>query len=278
VLRKDLTIQRFGEISAALSQKGANRAAVLRAHLLSEAAWTLVDQTWKKTIAAEATEGGHALAEAFDEAYVAQQERFDPPVDLAAYARLQVAVERGAVGQVLADLDLELGDLVRLQRVWERRAASSPELSAAVARSLDEARRSTRGAAPGEPGSPPEPAATVAAPPDEPSSAPEAPAPLGASPGEPSPAAESPSNAEPPAGEPGSAPVHDGGSAGYADSAGSAPKPPVHDGGTASSADSAGSAPKPPEPQATKEAPAGEPGSAPEPPATMEAPPSPRDQ
>jgi hypothetical protein len=140
VLRKDLTVQRYAEISAALARKGANRAAVLRAHLLSEAAWTLVDQTWKKTIAAETAEGEHALAEAFDEAYVAQQERFDRPVDLAAYARLQVAVEQGVVGQVLADLDLELGDLVRLQRVWERRTAASAELSAALGRALDEAR------------------------------------------------------------------------------------------------------------------------------------------
>ncbi len=141
-LRKDLTVQRYAEISAALAQKGIDRAAVLRAHLLSEAAWGLVDQTWKKNIAAEAEQGGHALADDFDEAYVAHQERLQRPIDLAAYARLQVGVERGAVGQVLADLDLELGDLVRLQRVWGRRVAASPELGAALARAVEEIRRS----------------------------------------------------------------------------------------------------------------------------------------
>ncbi len=117
------------------------RAGVLRAHLLTEAAWTLVDQTWKKILAAAAQEGDRALADEYDDAYVAHQERLPRPIDLAAYARLQIAVERGAVGQVLADLDLELGDLVRLQRVWARRAAASPEVAAALARAVDEARR-----------------------------------------------------------------------------------------------------------------------------------------
>ncbi len=59
---------------------------------------------------------------------------------MAAYARLQVGVERGAVGQVLAELDLELGDLVRLQRVWAKRIAGDVELGAALARAVDEAR------------------------------------------------------------------------------------------------------------------------------------------
>jgi hypothetical protein len=140
-LRKDLTVQRYAEISAALSQKGAQRAAVLRGHMLTEAAWTLVEQTWKKTMAAEAEQGERALADAFDEAYVAHQERLQRPIDLASYARLQVAVERGAVGQVLADLDLELGDLVRLQRVWARRAEASPELAAKLSHAVEEARR-----------------------------------------------------------------------------------------------------------------------------------------
>jgi hypothetical protein len=140
-LRKDLTIQRYAEISAALAQKGVNRAAVLRAHLLTEPAWALVDQHWKKNIAAEAEQGESALSDAYDDAYVSHQERLRRPIDLAAYACLQVGVERGEVGRLLADLDLELADLVRLQRVWARRTAASPELGAELARAIDEARR-----------------------------------------------------------------------------------------------------------------------------------------
>jgi hypothetical protein len=139
-LRKDLTVQRYAEIAAALAQKGANRAAVLRAHLLTEPAWTMIDQHWTKAIAGETAQGGQALAEAFDEAYVTAQDRLRPPVDVAAYARLHVALERGEVGRVLADLELELGDLVRLQRVWARRLATSNALGAELARAIEETR------------------------------------------------------------------------------------------------------------------------------------------
>jgi hypothetical protein len=143
-LRKDLSVQRYAEIAAALAQKGANRADVLRAHLLTEPAWTMVDQHWTKAIAGEAAQGGQALAEAFDDAYVDAQDRLRPPVDVTAYARLQVALERGEVGRVLADLQLELGCLMRLQRVWARRLAASPALGAELARALEEARAKAR--------------------------------------------------------------------------------------------------------------------------------------
>jgi hypothetical protein len=142
-LRRDLTVQRYAEIAAALAQKGANRLAVLRAHLLTEPAWTMVDQHWTKVMAGEAAQGGQALAEAFDDAYVTAQDRLRPPrppIDVAAYARLQVGLERGEVGRVLADLQLELGDLVRLQRVWARRVAASDALGAELARALEGAR------------------------------------------------------------------------------------------------------------------------------------------
>src|SRR5262249_7669467 len=128
VLRKDLTIQRYAEIAAGLARGGADRAAGLRAHLLTEPAWALVHQHWTKAMAVETHHGGYALASAFDEAYVAAQERLRRPIDVAAYARLQVGVERGEVGQVLAELELELSDLVRLQSVWAKRLADSPEL------------------------------------------------------------------------------------------------------------------------------------------------------
>jgi hypothetical protein len=136
-------VQRYAEIAAALAQKGANRLAVLRAHLLTEPAWTMVDQHWTKVMAGEAAQGGQALAEAFDDAYVTAQDRLRPPrppIDVAAYARLQVGLERGEVGRVLADLQLELGDLVRLQRVWARRVAASDALGAELARALEGAR------------------------------------------------------------------------------------------------------------------------------------------
>jgi hypothetical protein len=139
-LRKDLTVRRWAEIAAALAEKGVERAAVLRKHLLTDPAWALVDDHWKKALEAEAEHGEHALADAFEDAYVAAQEKLRRPVGLAEYARLQVGVERQEVGRVLADLDLALGDLVRLQRVWARRVAASPALGEEVARAVEDAR------------------------------------------------------------------------------------------------------------------------------------------
>jgi hypothetical protein len=142
-LRKDLTLERCAEIAAALSMKGANRAALLRARLLTEGSWALVAQHWKKTIAAEAECGENATADAFDDAYVRALEQMPKPMNVAAYARLTVAVERGEVGQLLAELDLELESLVRLQRVWARRIAASPELADALELAVGQARSSS---------------------------------------------------------------------------------------------------------------------------------------
>ncbi|MFT3774528.1 MAG: DUF2169 domain-containing protein [Minicystis sp.] len=140
-LRKDLDVARYGTICAELAHKGDDRAAVLKAHLLTEPAWAIVDQHWKKAIAQETEEGGRALLIAFDEAYLAAQQRLGKPVGVAEYARILVGIERGEVGRVLADLALELGDLMRLQRVWTKRLADSPELSAELTRAVEDARR-----------------------------------------------------------------------------------------------------------------------------------------
>ncbi len=140
MLRKDLTVQRYAEISAALAQKGADRAAVLRSHLLTGPAWSMVEDHWKKAIAAETEQAQSALADAYDDAYVSAQERLCATIDVAAYARLQVGLERGEVGRALADLELSLGDLMRLQRVWARRVAASPQLAAELSAAVDAAR------------------------------------------------------------------------------------------------------------------------------------------
>ncbi len=87
------------------------------------------------------------------------EERTPPPeraatrpaveVDVETYARLQLAVERGEVGGMLADLQLTLADLVRIQGGWARRVAASPRLAAELARALEAARagRGTTGSA-----------------------------------------------------------------------------------------------------------------------------------
>ncbi len=139
-LRKDLTAQRCAEIAAALALQGADRAAVLRTHLLTEPAWAMVEQHWKKAIAREAETGGHATADLFDDSYVAALEKLRGPLGVADYARLLVRVEHGDAEPVLRELGLAQGELERLQRVWARRVAASAEVAAAFDRALSEAR------------------------------------------------------------------------------------------------------------------------------------------
>lgn len=139
-LRKDIDLGRYATICAELARKGADRSAVLKAHLLTEPAWSLVDQHYKKALAEETEQGERALLLAFDEAYLAGQERYGKAIGVEEYARLQVGIERGEVGRVLGELSLELGDLMRLQRVWTKRLGESRELGERLARALEETR------------------------------------------------------------------------------------------------------------------------------------------
>lgn len=139
-LRKDIDLARYAILCAEIAQKGALRAAVLKAHLLTEPAWSMVDQHYKRALADEAEQGGRALLLAFDEAYLGAQQRLGKPIGVEEYARIQVGIERGEVGRVLGELSLELGDLMRLQRVWTKRLSESPDLAASLSRAVEETR------------------------------------------------------------------------------------------------------------------------------------------
>jgi hypothetical protein len=138
-----LSLERYGAISAELARRDANRAGILAAHHLTEAAWVAAESRWKQAIAADDERGDRALLAAFDAAYVAAQERREPPLGVAEFARIQVGLERNEVGRVLAELDLQLGDLMRLQRVWAKRLAGSPALADELAQAVEAARWGT---------------------------------------------------------------------------------------------------------------------------------------
>ncbi len=64
-----------------------------------------------------------------------------PKISVHDYARIQVGIERGAVGLVLAEMKLQLTDLVRIQRMWSVRLSLTPALNAELAAAMAEARR-----------------------------------------------------------------------------------------------------------------------------------------
>ena len=136
-----VTIDRYAAVSAALSRKGVDRGAVLRDHTLTIAGWGAIDRHWKRALAEQSERGDKALLGAFDEAYVAAQGALHRPVGVGEYARILVGLERGDVGRVLAELQLQLSDLMRLQRVWTKRAAESPALAAELTEATLAARK-----------------------------------------------------------------------------------------------------------------------------------------
>jgi hypothetical protein len=134
-------IERYAGISAALSRKGVDRGAVLRSHKLTIAGWGAIDRHWKRALAEQTDRGEKALLHAFDVAYVEAQGELHRPVGVREYARILIGLERGEVGRVLADLELQLSDLMRLQRVWSKRVAEAPDLAAELATALEEVRK-----------------------------------------------------------------------------------------------------------------------------------------
>ncbi len=140
----DLPLDRYAAISAELAHRRTERATVLREQGLDERRWSSIDRAWKKALAESATRRDRDLMAAFDAAYVAAQDRLRAPVGVVEYARILVGLERGEVGKVLADLKLQLSDLMRLQRVWSRRTMESPPLAAELHRELDAQRRQGR--------------------------------------------------------------------------------------------------------------------------------------
>jgi hypothetical protein len=132
-------IEQFAIIAAELTMK-AERADVLKAHGLSEESWIDLEERWANAMTQATESGDRGMLEAFDAAYVAAQERMGKRLGVGEYARILVGIERGEVGRVLAELELKLSDLVRVQRVWSKRLASSPELGIEVEKAVEAAR------------------------------------------------------------------------------------------------------------------------------------------
>ena len=138
-----MLVGRYAAASAHLARKGVDRAEVLAAHGIDEDEIFAMAQAYSRLLASESEAGQQALTSAFDVAYVTAQEMIEPRVGLPEYARIVAALERGEVGRALAELDLELADLMRLQRVWTRRTAASPDLAAELDAAVDAARRAS---------------------------------------------------------------------------------------------------------------------------------------
>lgn len=135
------TLEECAAIAASMARRRADSAHILEEHELSESDYTALDKRWSDLIREETSRGKTALLRAYDEAYVAQLERERGPIVVDEYARLAVASERGRAAEVLTELSLPRGALVRIERVWVTKLADDPELAAKARRAIEAARQ-----------------------------------------------------------------------------------------------------------------------------------------
>lgn len=133
-------LERCAAIAASIARTRSAADRILAEHELGPDLWQRLDRHWADHVRAAGGRGRSAPLKAYDTAYVAQLEKERGVLRADEYARLVVAVERGAADEELEALHLPRGALLRVQRVWLGRTASDTELGKAVRAAVDAAR------------------------------------------------------------------------------------------------------------------------------------------
>jgi hypothetical protein len=131
-VRDALTLEEAAHLRAQLTQKDADKAAVLASWGLAEEVWTRLEKEQLRSIDEGVQSGSTALLDRYDDAYLAAVGEIRGPLDDKAYARLSVARETGQLAQVLDELGLSRPELMRVDRVWRRRLTADKDLAERV--------------------------------------------------------------------------------------------------------------------------------------------------
>ncbi|APR83168.1 D-alanyl-D-alanine carboxypeptidase [Minicystis rosea] len=134
------TLERCAAIAASIARTKKEIDRILEEQDLAPDVWQKLDRHWTEHVRAQAGRGRTTPLKDYDAAYVAQLEKERGPIRVEEYARLVVAMERGAADEALAALSLPRGALLRLQRVWLARTSTDPELGKATRNAIDAAR------------------------------------------------------------------------------------------------------------------------------------------
>ncbi len=136
----EFSLERCAEIAASMARRKAEVPRILEQNKLERATWEALDKHWADTIRAETRRGNVAGLKAYDAAYVGQLEKERGPIRVEEYARLVIANERGTAGEVLAELTLPRGAVMRIERVWLERVGEDMRLGAHVNAAIETAR------------------------------------------------------------------------------------------------------------------------------------------
>lgn len=126
------SIERFAAIAAEIAEQRAPRAAVLKAHELTEQNWACLDRHFADVLAKESARGSQKLQNASDQAYVAAVESFRGPILDSEYARIVVGMERRQSKETLDALKIQRPALMPILRLWTKRVASNAKLARSV--------------------------------------------------------------------------------------------------------------------------------------------------
>ncbi len=125
-----LSLEESARLRAMLTLKGADKARLLEERRLDEQAWIKIEREHLRSIDEAAQAGDNTPLERYDDAFLAaQDEARGIAIDADAYAKIQVARERGQLATVLDELAVNRNDLLRLDRVWRRKLASDRSLA-----------------------------------------------------------------------------------------------------------------------------------------------------
>jgi hypothetical protein len=133
-------LDRCARIAASIARRKPDTAAILEEHELDQPTWKELVTHWQDAIRAESGKGKATLMNAYDDAFVGQLEAERGPIRVEEYARLVVAQERGAEREELEALSLPPSSMMRVGRVWSRRAATNAELAKGLRLAIEEAR------------------------------------------------------------------------------------------------------------------------------------------
>jgi hypothetical protein len=133
-------LERCAAIGASIARSKEDKSRILEANKLDAAAWAALDQHWNEAVLEETRRGKAALLWAYDAAYVARLEEERGPIRLEEYARISVAAERGALGDVLPEMSLPREAIMRIERVWLKKIAGDGTLGRSARRAVKTAR------------------------------------------------------------------------------------------------------------------------------------------
>lgn len=135
--RREMSLEACAALTASIARRKSEEGKLLESEGLSKKEWEDVKKHWEGEIQKELKRGKAELLRRFDEAYVERLEAERGVIGVEEYARLSVGMERGTVDEVLKELDLPRGAVMRVERVWMGRMVKDGGLGERVREEME---------------------------------------------------------------------------------------------------------------------------------------------